>query len=102
MRQIETHDEAGFIWSSAGASMWIAEYSVIGDPLGGVPGRSLQERKSQMEVARSLWTRLSKPLAIFLAVCVVGGVTACQTTKGVGRDIENLGDNIEDAAEDAD
>lgn len=55
-----------------------------------------------MEVARSLWTRLSKPLAIFLAVCVVGGVTACQTTKGVGRDIENLGDNIEDAAEDAD
>jgi predicted small secreted protein len=55
-----------------------------------------------METVRSLWTRASKPLVILLAVVVVGGVAACQTTKGAGRDIENLGDNIEDAAEAAD
>lgn len=41
-------------------------------------------------------------LAVILAVCLVGSAVACQTTKGFGRDLENLGDNIEDAAEDAD
>jgi predicted small secreted protein len=29
-------------------------------------------------------------------------LTACNTVEGVGRDVESLGDSIEDAADDAD
>lgn len=41
---------------------------------------------------------------LFMALCAI--VTAahmfgCETTEGAGRDIEKLGDNIEDAASDA-
>ena len=42
-------------------------------------------------------------LNIFLAglAALALGVTGCNTTRGVGQDIEAAGDAIEDAAEDA-
>lgn len=55
-----------------------------------------------MDRMRSLCRNVTGPLALLVVVCLLGGAAACQTTKGFGRDIENLGDNIEDAAEDAD
>lgn len=45
------------------------------------------------------WIRLVVVGATLATCC---GMLGCQTTKGVGRDIENLGDNIEDAAEEND
>ncbi|BFM04840.1 entericidin A/B family lipoprotein [Halioxenophilus aromaticivorans] len=33
------------------------------------------------------------------AVIVLAGLTGCETTEGVGRDIQNAGEAIEDAAE---
>lgn len=91
--------DSSWIQSAHGSVLHTA--SVSGGRAGGVPA-SAGRKEVPMEVVRSLWMRVSRPLAIMLAVFVVGGVAACQTTKGVGRDIENLGDNIEDAAEDAD
>lgn len=41
---------------------------------------------------------------VLLAVCLSAVpvvLTACNTTEGFGRDMESLGDNIEDAADDA-
>lgn len=48
--------------------------------------------------------RPSFPLAAaLLAVAALGLLTVagCNTVEGAGEDIENLGDNIEDTAEDA-
>lgn len=42
----------------------------------------------------------TKILALFCALFAFG-LTACNTTAGVGRDIEATGDAIEDAAESA-
>ena len=53
---------------------------------------------STLETAR----RLIRLAAVGIAVSAAVALAACQTTKGVGRDLENLGDNIEDAAEDND
>ena len=33
------------------------------------------------------------------AALVLAGLTGCETTEGVGRDIQNAGEAIEDAAE---
>jgi predicted small secreted protein len=50
-----------------------------------------------MEVRRVwAWVRLSGILLSALAV------TGCNTVEGIGRDVESLGDAIEDAADDAD
>lgn len=41
---------------------------------------------------------------VLLALGLLAGasaLTACNTTEGVGEDIEELGDSIDDAAEDA-
>ncbi|MFN0022552.1 MAG: entericidin A/B family lipoprotein [Parvularculaceae bacterium] len=38
-----------------------------------------------------------KRLAIFLAICAFA--SACETIKGVGRDIENTGEAIDDAVD---
>lgn len=39
--------------------------------------------------------------SLALGVVALTRLTACETTEGAGRDIEKLGDNIEDAAQDA-
>lgn len=40
---------------------------------------------------------------VFAGIGVIGAASlvGCQTTKGAGEDIENLGDNISDTAENA-
>jgi len=43
-----------------------------------------------------------KLAAVCGAIAVCGASLGCETTEGAGRDLENLGDNIEDAAEDND
>lgn len=35
------------------------------------------------------------------AACAFAALAACNTTEGFGRDVESLGDNIEDTASDA-
>lgn len=40
-------------------------------------------------------------MRIFAALTALMALAACETTEGFGRDVENLGDNIEEAAEDA-
>lgn len=46
------------------------------------------------------WRRMSLGGLLLAAMLALPLVQAgCQTTKGVGRDLEKLGDNIEDAAE---
>ncbi|MEL7464356.1 MAG: entericidin A/B family lipoprotein [Pseudomonadota bacterium] len=37
--------------------------------------------------------------AVLLVLATVMAVSACQTVQGVGRDIENLGEALEDAAD---
>ena len=39
------------------------------------------------------------PLAILLMIAV-GGLSACNTMAGVGKDVEKAGDKIEDKAQD--
>ncbi len=39
--------------------------------------------------------------ALAAAACMMCALSACNTTEGMGKDLENLGDNIEDAARDA-
>jgi len=55
-------------------------------------------------------TRCKWKRTVFVAVCAVGGAASggalmvlggCNTTEGVGEDIEAAGDAIDDAAEDA-
>jgi len=47
---------------------------------------------------RLLWAKL----ASILVVCAIGLTSiGCETTEGVGRDLENAGDSLEDAAQDA-
>lgn len=42
-------------------------------------------------------------LAVLLCVTATGmALAGCNTVEGVGRDVEALGDSIEDTAEDAD
>lgn len=56
-------------------------------------------------IESNLRERLSLALklaAIGGAIAVCGASIGCETTEGAGRDLENLGDNIEDAAEDND
>lgn len=65
--------------------------------------RSADERMLFMETTtRGELGRVIRILLAGAAMIVAAGVVGCQTTKGIGRDVENLGDNIEDAAEDAD
>ncbi|WP_371225504.1 entericidin A/B family lipoprotein [Roseovarius sp. 2305UL8-3] len=40
-------------------------------------------------------------MRIFAALTALMALVACETTEGFGRDVENLGDSIEEAAEDA-
>jgi entericidin B len=40
-------------------------------------------------------------VAFFALLLAPIGLSACNTVKGVGKDIENTGDAIEDAADDA-
>ena len=35
---------------------------------------------------------------VFLLLVLLPAINACNTTRGLGQDIEELGDNIEDAA----
>lgn len=55
--------------------------------------------------ARTTRSRTAANLAgLALAAAALAAAPAmlgCETTAGAGRDLENLGDNIEDAAEDA-
>lgn len=37
---------------------------------------------------------------LFLALFSMGTLTACNTMAGVGRDVEKVGDKVEDKAED--
>lgn len=46
---------------------------------------------------RSITARLL--LAAVLSVFAVGSLTACNTTKGVGEDVEAAGDALKDAAD---
>lgn len=48
--------------------------------------------------------RNSVIVRVLLAACAAGAVmlvAACETTEGAGRDMKKLGNNIEDAAQDA-
>lgn len=45
---------------------------------------------------------LTASLVIILGAAGVSITQGCNTTKGAGQDIEELGDTIEDAADDAD
>lgn len=47
-------------------------------------------------MSKLIWTRLAMVLA---AAFITMTVTACETTEGVGRDLEKAGDKIEDAAD---
>lgn len=38
-------------------------------------------------------------LASLLLVAFVGAISGCNTTEGAGKDIENLGEGIQDAAD---
>ncbi len=46
-------------------------------------------------------TRVVRAALAAVAACALYALSACNTTEGAGKDIENLGDNIEDAARDA-
>jgi len=37
-------------------------------------------------------------LLTFILLALSAGLTGCQTSKGFGKDVEKLGDNIQDAA----
>ncbi len=39
--------------------------------------------------------------SIFLVLLLAGSATGCNTTRGLGQDIEAAGDEIEEAADDA-
>ncbi|PJE36234.1 entericidin [Pseudooceanicola lipolyticus] len=39
---------------------------------------------------------------IALLFALLGGLAACEATEGLGRDVQTLGQNIEDEAEQAD
>lgn len=44
---------------------------------------------------------LAKLVVAMGAMFVAMSVTACNTTKGAGRDMERVGEKVQDAAEDA-
>lgn len=45
---------------------------------------------------------LNKLLALLLLVGLSCSMVACETSKGIGRDTQRLGDSIEDTARDLD
>lgn len=60
------------------------------------------ERIGGSEAVSGGWSRvLAAVLIAGIGALGVAGLSGCQTTKGVGDDLENLGDNISDEAEDA-
>jgi len=46
-------------------------------------------------------TAVVKALIVGACIAASAAAGACNTTEGLGQDIENLGDNIEDAASDS-
>jgi predicted small secreted protein len=67
------------------------------------PGDRTQE--IHVMTIRALLTNARVRLAhVFAAIAMLAACTAfvaCETTEGFGQDVEKLGDNIEDAADDA-
>lgn len=47
------------------------------------------------------WRFLTSSLVLAIGVFGISVMPGCNTTKGAGQDIEELGDSIEDAADDA-
>jgi predicted small secreted protein len=52
------------------------------------------------ETDRNRTSVLGRLLGVTAVIAVLAAVSACKTTEGAGEDIENLGENIQDAAED--
>ena len=42
---------------------------------------------------------MKKIVALMFAVMMTFGLSACETTKGLGKDLEKLGEKIEEAVE---
>ena len=58
----------------------------------------MQRREQNQPEAHSRLVRAALAAGV---VAVIATILGCNTTAGVGRDIENLGDGLEDAAESA-
>jgi predicted small secreted protein len=55
-----------------------------------------------MESTRENLAQALVTVVMFIALAMLGSaLTGCNTTEGFGEDVEELGDSIDDAAEDA-
>jgi predicted small secreted protein len=65
---------------------------------GAPPGRPLKEHLMDGRNSARVANRL---IAAALFLAWIAGSVGCNTTEGVGEDIEELGDSIDDAADDS-
>jgi len=56
-------------------------------------------QKDQQQQRRMNMRNLKSIIGVGLALLFALGLAACNTTEGVGKDIESVGDSIEDAAD---
>jgi predicted small secreted protein len=53
------------------------------------------------EIRMSIWRRIQMLSVFVVAAGFVVAAAGCNTTKGVGRDIERAGEGLQDAVDDA-
>lgn len=63
--------------------------------------RSSSAASVASQARSTLWLATVVAFGALAFVVFAASLTACNTTEGVGRDIESVGDGIEDAASDA-